>query len=78
MSKIEMRVMSSEHGDKPYTFDPAEASVATAEARAVLERVFKGGGAVFKVGPTGETLGRVKSFEELGEKNIAVPQLKGG
>lgn len=77
MKKV-MRVMSSEHGDKPYEFDPDQATPATAEAKALLERIFKGGGAVFKVGPNGETQGRVKSFEELGEQNIVVPKIEGG
>ena len=76
MEKL-MQVMSSEHGDQPYKFGEGDAK-ATAEAQAVFESLMRQGGAAFNVGAQGQTLGRVKKFEELGERSILVPKFEGG
>lgn len=76
-TKKVLRVMDSS-GDRPVEFDLAD-DASTAEARALFERVTRGGAAVFAVNRDGDAPDkRVRNFNELESENVVVPALIGG
>ena len=74
-----LRVMDST-GDTVLEFDETEATAkASAEAKALFERMTKGGGAVFAVNRgAGVADKKVTNFGELEADNIAIPRIVGG
>ena len=75
-----LRVMDST-GDTVLEFDETEAMASKAhmEAKALFERMTKGGGAVFAVNRgAGVADKKVTNFGELESDNIAIPRIVGG
>ena len=70
-----LSVMDSS-GDTRIEFDETT-EAATAEAKALFERITGQGGAVFAVNREGGDK-RVKDFSELESNNVAVPRIVGG
>lgn len=74
-----LRIMDST-GDTVLQFDETAATEkATGEAKALFERMSKGGGAVFAVNRAdGQPDKKVTNFGELEADNIVVPRIVGG
>ena len=79
MKKIFRKLDST--GDTVLEFDPEVKSQAdaTAEAKALFERIKKAGGQAFDIskGPN-EPAAPVKSFDEAGAETVLVPNIVGG
>jgi hypothetical protein len=66
-------------GDTRIAFDPDVDQEATAEAKALFERVINAGGQAFKVKqPDGKPDEKVTDFAQLGEETVLVPRVVGG
>lgn len=81
MKKL-MQIAHSEYhaehaGDQPVAFDTEDAT-ATAEARALFDRLTGAKGVAFNVNADGSTQGRVENFDDLAERSILIPKFAGG
>lgn len=76
MKKV-LKVMDRS-GDSSVAFDTEVKDASLSDARKFFDGLMAKGSNVFTIGPDGKGDGPIRSFDDLGEKNIVVPRIAGG